>query len=174
MAFLIVHQERQEHNRCELTGPVTLGRSPECDIVLHDPKVSRRQCRFEPAEDGRWRVVDLESRNGTFLHGEPVTQHTLADGDRIFVGEAVRISFGTGVMPLRRPSDPSEALELVRTAESAAGAEPSSSNSTAAGPMLMPRPWDQPPGSGLPDDHSAASTGLSFGKQLKKNRPERP
>jgi pSer/pThr/pTyr-binding forkhead associated (FHA) protein len=32
-------------------------------------------------------LYDLDSRNGTFVNGERVEQHELADGDALFVGE---------------------------------------------------------------------------------------
>jgi pSer/pThr/pTyr-binding forkhead associated (FHA) protein len=49
---------------------VTVGRSPECDIVLSEPTVSRMHARFrrEP-HTGMWSVTDLESHNGTFQGG---------------------------------------------------------------------------------------------------------
>ncbi|MBU6160215.1 MAG: GGDEF domain-containing protein [Myxococcales bacterium] len=65
------------------------GRDPECSYPLDDPAVSRQHCRIEPDGDG-FRLVDLDSRNGTFLnrarlHGSA----SLKDGDLIKVGEHV-------------------------------------------------------------------------------------
>ncbi|WP_343073570.1 FHA domain-containing protein [Pyxidicoccus fallax] len=52
------------------SSEVTVGRSPECDIVLSEPTVSRIHARFrrEP-HTGMWSVTDLESHNGTFQEG---------------------------------------------------------------------------------------------------------
>ena len=53
-------------------GPseVTVGRSPECDIVLSEPTVSRMHARFrQEPHTGMWSVTDLESHNGTFQGG---------------------------------------------------------------------------------------------------------
>jgi pSer/pThr/pTyr-binding forkhead associated (FHA) protein len=49
---------------------VTLGRSPDCDIVIEDATVSRLHAVFrkEP-HTGMWHVVDAESHNGTFQAG---------------------------------------------------------------------------------------------------------
>lgn len=49
---------------------ITLGRSPECDIVIEDATVSRLHAVFrkEP-HTGMWQVVDAESHNGTFQAG---------------------------------------------------------------------------------------------------------
>lgn len=52
-------------------GPaVTVGRGPECDIVLSEPTVSRMHARFRPEpHTGVWCVTDLESHNGTYVEG---------------------------------------------------------------------------------------------------------
>lgn len=49
---------------------VTLGRSPDCDIVIEDATVSRLHAVFrkEP-HTGMWHVLDAESHNGTFQAG---------------------------------------------------------------------------------------------------------
>lgn len=49
---------------------VTVGRSPECDIVLSEPTVSRLHARFrQEPHTGVWSVTDLESHNGTYVEG---------------------------------------------------------------------------------------------------------
>ncbi|MBZ4396222.1 FHA domain-containing protein [Myxococcus faecalis] len=52
-------------------GPeVMVGRSPECDIVLPEPTVSRQHARFRPEPHTEvWSVTDLESHGGTFVEG---------------------------------------------------------------------------------------------------------
>jgi hypothetical protein len=64
---------------------VTIGRLPECAVVLDDPNVSRRhaQLRREGAEVV---LVDLGSTNGTKVNGVTVREHRLAPGDVISVG----------------------------------------------------------------------------------------
>ncbi len=69
--------------------PCVIGRGVGCDLRLADPLVSRRHCRID------WRggdpvVEDLESRNGTAVNGEEITEpHALADGDLLQVGGCV-------------------------------------------------------------------------------------
>ncbi len=49
---------------------VTVGRGPECDIVLSEPTVSRMHVRFrQEPHTGLWCVTDLESHNGTYVDG---------------------------------------------------------------------------------------------------------
>jgi hypothetical protein len=65
--------------------PVTIGRLPECDVVLGDTKVSRRHA--EVRRDGAdVMVVDLGSTNGTKVNGAGVRERRLTDGDEITVG----------------------------------------------------------------------------------------
>jgi hypothetical protein len=46
----------------------TIGRSPDCDLVLSDPTVSRRHAQLRHRPQG-WEIVDLGSTNGTRLNG---------------------------------------------------------------------------------------------------------
>ena len=65
---------------------VTVGRLPECSIVLNDPNVSRRHAEIRRGLQGTT-VVDLGSTNGTKVNGQRITaEHTLAAGDIITVG----------------------------------------------------------------------------------------
>jgi pSer/pThr/pTyr-binding forkhead associated (FHA) protein len=48
--------------------PIIVGTHPDCEVVIVDPRVSRRHCELELTDRG---VVlkDLASRNGTFAGG---------------------------------------------------------------------------------------------------------
>ncbi|MGI9033038.1 MAG: FhaA domain-containing protein [Acidimicrobiales bacterium] len=65
--------------------PVSMGRLPECDIVLSDPNVSRRHAEVR-RRGNDFLVVDLDSTNGTRVNGAGVRERRLADGDEITVG----------------------------------------------------------------------------------------
>jgi hypothetical protein len=65
--------------------PVTIGRMPECEVVLSDQNVSRRHAEVR-RQDGEFVVVDLGSTNGTRVNGAGVRERRLADGDEITVG----------------------------------------------------------------------------------------
>jgi len=78
-----------------IDGPVTvIGRAMDVDIVLDDPGVSRRHAEVHVV-DGRARVIDLGSTNGTFVDGERVHAGTLTDGSTITVGRT-RITYHPG------------------------------------------------------------------------------
>ncbi len=64
---------------------VSIGRMPDCTIVLADPNVSRNHAEVRPQGDG-YVVVDLGSTNGTRVNGVRITQHELRDGDELMFG----------------------------------------------------------------------------------------
>ena len=71
----------------DLRGPeVILGRSPECQITIEDPLISRRHARLAVGADSVV-VEDLGSRNGVRVNGRVVKgTQTLKEGDRIRIG----------------------------------------------------------------------------------------
>ena len=78
----------QAGRRLSLAGPVTvLGRSPRCDIVIPDRRVSRRHAEIH--WDGESTTLhDPHSANGTFLNGRRITApQTLQDGDEITIAD---------------------------------------------------------------------------------------
>src|SRR5712691_5285977 len=82
-------------------GPTTtIGREPGSHICLTEPTVSRKHAEVRRREDGRYEVVDLKSRHGTFVSGLRVESAVLANGDLLTVG-SVRLRF-KGEGPRRR------------------------------------------------------------------------
>lgn len=65
-----------------------LGRSPESDITLPDPLVSRKHARVW-LEGGLVRVEDLHSRNGVEVRGEKVPHAELREGDSFRIADHV-------------------------------------------------------------------------------------
>jgi hypothetical protein len=67
-----------------------IGRHPSNDIVLPDRRVSGFHARIERGADGRYRIADSGSTNGTKLNDKPLTQPSeLNDGDVIAVGRTL-------------------------------------------------------------------------------------
>ncbi|MGH8251655.1 MAG: GAF domain-containing protein [Steroidobacteraceae bacterium] len=62
-----------------------LGRGPDCDLRIDDPRLSRRHAWLAVA-DGCWRFGDLGSKNGTTLAGRTADDTALRDGDWISFG----------------------------------------------------------------------------------------
>lgn len=65
-----------------------VGRQPGVDILVRDPRVSRQHCKILLTNAGP-KIVDLDSRNGTFVNDVQVTETYLNDGDLIRVGDTV-------------------------------------------------------------------------------------
>jgi hypothetical protein len=77
-------------------GPVTVGRSPQCDICIDDGSVSRMHASVM-FERGRYYVMDEHSRNGTFINGEPLSPGvptSMASGAYVSFGDALFLFFG--------------------------------------------------------------------------------
>jgi hypothetical protein len=70
---------------------VTIGRMPECDLILTDSNVSRRHAEIRPTPDG-FALIDLGSTNGCRVNGVQVTQRDLRDGDELTFGNT-RMTF---------------------------------------------------------------------------------
>jgi len=68
-------------------GEVTIGREASNGIAIVDPSVSRKHCQLS-AQDGRFRVRDLDSRNGTLVNGAAIEQRDLQHGDEIAAGDS--------------------------------------------------------------------------------------
>jgi hypothetical protein len=66
---------------------VTIGRLPDCDVVLNDKGASRRHAQIR-TKDGVATLTDLGSTNGTRLNGQTVQTRRLENGDRITIGGA--------------------------------------------------------------------------------------
>ena len=81
-------------------GEVTIGREPDNTIALMDGALSRHHCLLRQDQPGVWLLVDRESRNGTFLNDEAVSQRRLAPGDRIRLGKSIlRFRAGRDTQP---------------------------------------------------------------------------
>jgi transcriptional regulator with GAF, ATPase, and Fis domain len=68
-------------------GVVTIGRSETNSIQLDDPAAEPLHCQIEATPDGRFKLVDLETRVGTEVDGMKVNAHFLESGDRIYIGD---------------------------------------------------------------------------------------
>lgn len=80
-----------ESRRIDLDVPtITLGRSPENDVVVDDRRVSRRHAEVR-VRLGKHTLYDLGSTNGTFVNGRRISEVVLSNGDRITLGAAVLI-----------------------------------------------------------------------------------
>jgi adenylate cyclase len=71
-------------------GPNTLGRSPESDFVFPSGSLSRFHARID-VSDTDARVVDLGSKNGTFVRRARVQESVLQFGDELRFGDEILV-----------------------------------------------------------------------------------
>lgn len=68
---------------------VLIGRSSECDVRLASADVSAKHCELRYIGN-RWRVIDLESRNGTWVNNDRVSDQVMTSGDVLNVAQRYR------------------------------------------------------------------------------------
>ena len=69
-----------------MDNAVTIGRSADCDLRLHDTYLSSRHARLAN-DDGDLSIEDLGSTNGTYVNQELVKGRVLLErGDIVQVG----------------------------------------------------------------------------------------
>ncbi len=69
-------------------GRYVIGRGSDCDLILPGERASRRHAALEIAADTAT-LVDLASRNGTLVDGEPVERAPLNHGSIVEIGVSV-------------------------------------------------------------------------------------
>jgi len=79
-SFLIMYSGTRT---VSLTAPIiSMGRSFDNDIVIDDPRVSRRHAQLR-RRAGRYAIYDLGSAGGTLVNNVRISEHMLAAGDVI-------------------------------------------------------------------------------------------
>jgi transcriptional regulator with GAF, ATPase, and Fis domain len=68
-------------------GEITIGREASNGIAIADPSVSRKHCLLT-GEGGRFRIRDLDSRNGTLVNRSAIEEQWLEHGDEIAAGDS--------------------------------------------------------------------------------------
>ena len=89
---------------------IEVGKAPHNDVVLNDQTVSNTHAVIL-ARDGGYGIVDLGSRNGTFVNGERLGDHarTLRHGDAIQLGQTV--------LTFRNPGETKENITATLSSE---------------------------------------------------------
>jgi diguanylate cyclase (GGDEF)-like protein len=72
---------------------MVLGRQEDCDVVIVDDGVSRHHAKLERHKDGRIKLIDLGSTNGTYFNGVRITERELHDGDKVQIGALTILKF---------------------------------------------------------------------------------
>jgi transcriptional regulator with GAF, ATPase, and Fis domain len=67
---------------------MTIGRDNSNWLYIFDSAVSRRHCVIRTEAD-QFKIIDLQSHNGTFVNDVPVQERILQEGDRIAIGDSL-------------------------------------------------------------------------------------
>ncbi len=97
---------------------MTIGRDPDCDVVLDDRQVSRLHARIVWRED-HYELEDMSSKNGTHLNGRELTgPQPLHDGDEIQIALRYKLAFvdAGATAPLTFTAAPAEVGLRLETA----------------------------------------------------------
>lgn len=85
---------------------VRIGRAPDNDVILDDPRVSRHHAELRwHADLQRFLLIDMGSTGGTRVNGEPVQQCPLEPGDVIALA-GVELRYGEGDPNATQPLSP--------------------------------------------------------------------
>jgi pSer/pThr/pTyr-binding forkhead associated (FHA) protein len=75
-----------------------VGRSAVADLRLDEASVSRKHARIVPEVAG-WRILDLDSTNGTHVNGLRIRSTMLREGDSVRIGATVTLRFSASGAP---------------------------------------------------------------------------
>ncbi|MBN1315466.1 MAG: FHA domain-containing protein [Anaerolineales bacterium] len=95
--ILTIYQEDKPIQNIPLVKTLHIGRLDSNDILIKDPRISRQHARIELME-GRPRIVDLDSGNGTFVNGERITGPVLLDEGAIVALGSTRLKVISGIV----------------------------------------------------------------------------
>jgi len=123
-----------------------LGRDQNSDLVINDPEVSRRHLRLV-LDGATYRIEDLGSTNGTFIHGQRLTAPALLKpGEVITLGEKIVLHYEVAssdpnaTMVVQRGAGPSTQVGIQRPV-----VPPAENQPPAPAPMPAPVAVHVPP-----------------------------
>ncbi|MFN8555900.1 MAG: FHA domain-containing protein [Dehalococcoidia bacterium] len=125
-------------------GAQVVGRAPNCQLVLPDALASREHARIDVRGDGVM-LVDLGSRNGTYVNGERIFSADLSPGDEIGIGNTTLRLVAMGATAPTAMADAGHTIAL-DIADLATSVPP------AAAPPAPATVIVRPPGAVVPDE----------------------
>jgi hypothetical protein len=104
LRFEIRHPTHREELSSE-SDFVVFGRDPSCDVVIKNPRCSRRHASIRSVPGG-FNLLDLGSSNGVYVLGQKVDDAIIREGDIFSIGDVfIRILPGDGVSKVLPSSD---------------------------------------------------------------------
>jgi pSer/pThr/pTyr-binding forkhead associated (FHA) protein len=108
------------------TDTFRIGRDPECELSITERAVSKVHAEVR-WEEGQWWIVDVHSRNGTYLDGERIERASMPSACKVELGQGgpiLWVSVGCKIQEPERSSDktvvqgaPESVTQLVKRLE---------------------------------------------------------
>ena len=84
----------QTQHKLNSRAPCTIGRAPDNQVVLDDPRASRHHAHIKATDETSFMIIDgvyvngqiKRSANKVYVNGEQMFEHELRDGDRVTIG----------------------------------------------------------------------------------------
>jgi hypothetical protein len=87
--WLVITEGKNQWKDFPVTkSKMSIGRTPDCDIVLDDEHLSGKHASLKLA-DNAWHLTDLDSSNGTYVNAQEISRIQLSDNDIIKMGNTV-------------------------------------------------------------------------------------
>ena len=83
--LIVTHDGETQQDVELIDSRILIGRAPVSDIVVDSHVVSRQHALLIQCQ-GAWVIVDLKSRNGTYVNSRQITQKVLLDSDIVSIG----------------------------------------------------------------------------------------
>jgi len=124
---------------------VSFGRSRKCTVVLReDAKISSQHCQVV-RQDAGWVLVDLGSKNKTFLNGDAVSSSSLKHGDSFKIGMTT-VTFRVGAPKALDPKEAEKLLGARPSTNTREGAEIAAALASPARPAPQVKKKPEQPG----------------------------
>jgi hypothetical protein len=87
--------EMQNGDKYEIHEVATIGRAPDCQVIVNERSISRRHASIF-LESGRYWIKDLDSTNGIMVNGKKITFQMLGNNDKIAFGKTKAVFHASG------------------------------------------------------------------------------
>ena len=140
MAVHLRFEIRHPTHREELSSEsdfVVFGRDPSCDVVIKNPRCSRRHASVRSVPEG-FHLLDLGSSNGVYVLGQKVDDAIIREGDVFSMGDVFVRILPSALGASRAPQSPDATMVQTRR-----HVEPP--RRPGAAPVPLPQDLSEPP-----------------------------
>jgi hypothetical protein len=139
LRFEIRHPSHREELSSE-SDFVVFGRDPSCDVVIRNPRCSRRHASIRAVPEG-FHLLDLGSSNGVYVLGQKVDDAIIREGDIFSMGDVfVRVLPSDRSIPAGVPSSDATMAQTSFPRDSLRRPAPSPREASYSRAPTRPRP----------------------------------